>query len=281
MSLNETGFLSPDIQNWIAKHRLDSADGFRIAEALNAAGVKTLYTSTPANNDNRQLALSLLFARTLSHYQAALILCERGAVLSAKALMRVILEATFTLVAIVEDPPFYDLWVNNDRKRRADLIQALLDLPADEIAVPAEELEQLRQEVSALKSAIKVDKKREVKTDKKAKFGAFDAARLAGMLDFYRLFYVPYSNVVHTSLGDLAHHVNVDPAGHIASLKWGPQTEEVDDLVDAAIQIFFPALECTLRTFLNSEMRKEFENLWAQHQQRLKIKTKQRTGAAA
>jgi len=171
--------------------------------------------------------------------------------------------------------------VKNDRKRRADLIQALLDLPADENAVPAEELEQLRQEVSALESAIKADRKREVKADKKAKFGAFDAARRAGMLDFYRLFYVPYCNVVHTSLGDLAHHVNEGPAGQISSLKWGPQSEEVDDLVDAAIQIFFPALECTLRTFPNPEVREEFEKLWAQHQHRLQIKTKQRIESAA
>ena len=264
MGLNESGFISPDIEHWIAKHRQESADAFRIAEALNLAGVKTLYASTPEKNDNRQLLVTLLFARVLSHYQGALILCERGAVYSAKALMRVMLEATFALGACAKDLAFLDLYVKDDRRRQADMIQALLDLPPEEIAVPREELEKLRQQAITLRS--------EIKAEKQTKIGAFDMARRAALLDFYRLFYVPYSNVVHTSVRDLASHVNEGPAGEILSLKWGPQSAEVDDVVEAAISIFFAAVQFTLQIFPHPELDKEFERLWAEQKPRLEKK---------
>lgn len=266
MSLNETGFLSPDIQQWIAKHRRESSDAFRIAEALNRAGVKTLYASEPAKDNNQQLVVTLLFARILSHYQCALVLAERGAVVSAKAVMRVMLEAAFTLGACVKDPTFLDLYVKDDRKRRADMIEALLDLPAEEIAVPREELEQLEQDASSLRL--------EIREDKLPKLGAYYTAKRAELLDFYRLFYVPYCNAVHTAVRDLASHVNEGPTGDIASLKWGPESAEVDDLVDAAIQIIFAAAHLTLQIFPQPDQDKEFEYLWAEQKSRLEQKTK-------
>jgi hypothetical protein len=42
-----------------------------------------------------------------------------------------------------------------------------------------------------------------IKADKQPKIGAFDMARRTELLNFYRLFYVPFSNVVHTSVRDL------------------------------------------------------------------------------
>jgi hypothetical protein len=273
LSFNEVGFLSPDVQNWISKHRQESADAFRVADALNRVGVKTLYTAKAPNNDDRRIAISLLFGRVLSHYECALILCERGAVLSAKVLMRVMLEATFILAAIVKDAAFLDRYQKDDRKRGVALIRALLNLPEDRNAVPIDELEKFRQKL--------IDLKAEIKADEQQNFGAFEAAEHAGMLDFYRIFYVPFSNVVHTSLRDLSHHVNDDQAGEIESFKWGPDSAEVDDLVDSATQIFLTTMERTLETFPNPEASEEFQDLLGQFEDRLKEKIKRREVSTA
>jgi hypothetical protein len=264
LSLNEAGFLSPDIQLWIEKHRRESPDAFRIAEAVNRAGVTTLYASKPLKSDNLQLMVTLLFGRILSHYQSTLVLLERGAVDSAKAVMRVMLEATFIMGACIKDATYLDLYVKDDRKRQAELIQALLSLPAEDITLPAEELEQLREQANALQS--------DIKADGLPKIGAFYAAQRAELLDFYRLFYVPYCNTVHTSVRDLASHVNEGPEGEIASLKWGPESAAVDDLVDAAIQIFFAAAHLTLNIFPQADQNKEFERLWEEQKPRLERK---------
>jgi hypothetical protein len=154
--------------------------------------------------------------------------------------------------------------VKDDRKRQADMIQALLDLPVEDIALSGEELEQLRQQASALRS--------DIKADNLPKVGAFYAAQRAELLDFYRLFYVPYCNAVHTSVRDLGSHVNEGSAGEIVSLKWGPESAAVDDLVDAAIQIFFAAAQLTLQTFPQPDQNKEFERLWEEQKPRLERK---------
>ena len=264
MSLNEAGFLSPDIQRWISKHRRECQDAFRIAEAINRAGVKTLYASQASKDDHLQLMVTLLFARILSHYQSAMILAERGAVVSAKALVRVMLEATFTLGACVKDSVFLGIYVKDDRKRQADLIEALVDLSPEETSVPRDELEQLRQQAISLRS--------EMKADKQPPVSAFSTAKRAGLLDFYRLFYVPYCTAVHTAVRDLSSHVNEGPDGNIASLKWGPESVEVEDLVDAAIQILFVAAQLTLQIFPQPDQENEFERLWAEQKPRVEEK---------
>jgi hypothetical protein len=205
LGLNEELFLSADIQQWVEKHHRESPDAFRIAEDLNRAGVKTLHASEPKTDNNQQLAAALLFARIISHYQCVLILAERGVAVSAKAVVRVLLEAVFTLGACVNDSAFLDIYEKDDRRRHADLIEALLSFRGEEIGISGEEFERLRQQAVALRSGIKADKS--------PKIGAFDTAQRAGLLTFYRLFYVPYCNTVHTSIRDLAPHVREDSQG--------------------------------------------------------------------
>ncbi len=268
MSLNERGFLSPDIQRWVAKHRSESAEGFRIAEELNRAAVKALYATAPGKADRRELLAALLFARALSHYQCALVLAERGAGVQARVLIRVMCETVFVLVACANDAEFIPQYINDDRRRQLSMIEALLGLPPEDNAVPAVELEALRVQAEELRAGIKADKL--------PRLTAFDTARRAGLLDFYRLFYVPYSNPVHSAVRDLDSHVTKAPDGDIATLTWGPDSSEVDDLIDAAMQNLFAGAHALLVVFPQPEANNAFERLWGEQKARLKRKTDER-----
>lgn len=273
MTLNESGFLSPDIQRWVTKHRGESAEGFRIAEDLNRIAVKALYATAPAKDDRRQLLVALLFARALSHYQCALVLAERGAGVQARVLIRVMCEAVFFLVSCVNDVNFVSKYVNDDRRRQLRMIEALLGIAPEDNAVPAAELEELRVQADELRAGIKADKL--------PRLTAFDTAQRAGLLDFYRLFYVPYSNPVHSAVRDLDSHITKAPDGSIASLTWGPDSSEVDDLVDAAIQNLFAAAHAVLQIFPQPEVDSAFESMWGEQKARLRRKTDERQAERA
>ncbi len=219
-------------------------------------------------DDNKQLMVVLLFARILSHYQCALVLAERGAAVSTKALIRVLLEAVFTLGACVKDSTFLDIYAKDDRRRQAELIEALLNFRNEEIGVTSKELERLRQQAASLRA--------EIREDKSPKIGAFDAARRAGLLSFYHLFYVPYCNAVHTSARDLVSHVQENSQGGIKLLQCGPESAEVEDIVDATIQIFFSAIPFVFQIFPQPDQENEFERLWTAQNDRLTRKAERR-----
>lgn len=234
------------------------------------AAVRALYASKPGRSDRRQLLVALLFARTLSHYQCALVLAERGAGTQTRVLIRAMCEAVFFLTACTKDAGFVEKYVNDDRRRQLDMIRALLEIPLDDNAVSAAELEALRVQASELQAGIKADKL--------PRLTAFDTAQLAGLVDFYRLFYVPYSNSVHSAIRDLDSHIAKTADGDIQSLTWGPDSSEVDDLVDSAVQNLFAAAHGLLEVFPQPDTDKVFEGLWSEQKARIERKTKERGG---
>jgi hypothetical protein len=212
--------------------------------------------------------VALLFARILEHYQSALLLAECGSIPSARSLLRVMCEATFSLAACGKDPAYLDEYVNDDRLRRLAMFNALLQIPAEGNAVPPEELAKLKVESDELRA--------NVRADKQQKLIAFETAKRAGLLDFYRLFYVPFSNTVHSAVRDLdTHVVETGDGTDIAQLRWGPSSQNVEDTVDAAIQIFFAAAHAFLQIFPQPERDAEFEALWAEQKARLQKKTEE------
>lgn len=267
MGLNDTGFLSPETAAWIAKHRREAPQAFRIADDLNRAGVKALYASPP-RDDKQQLLVALLFARLLELYQSTLVLTERGSISAARSLLRVMCEASFYIRACAKDAAFIDEYVQDDRIRQKQLIDALTAIPPEANAVAAEILEDLKRQAAELRSQIKADKQGALK--------AIDTAERADLLDFYRLFFVPYSNSVHSAVRDLNTHVVENAKGDIASLKWGPDSERVETTVDAAVQIFFVAVHALLQVFPRPELETEFERLWSEHKARIEAQSEKR-----
>src|ERR1700751_1364751 len=62
MSLESDGYLSPDMGNWISKHRGLNAECFSLADRMNRACQHAMLACSVPDNDNRALLVLLLFA---------------------------------------------------------------------------------------------------------------------------------------------------------------------------------------------------------------------------
>ena len=254
MSINDEGFLSVEIKDWIEKHHKENSVEFSIADRLRKLGQRVLFASQPKRNNNRQLIVSILFVRVLSHFQGAILLVERGMVADTKILVRVMCEATFSLGACVKDENFVDELVKDDRHREADLVRSLLEIPQEHIGLTDKEIEDLRQRQTRLRA--------QAKEENPKRLGAFAIAKRAGLLRQYHLIYALLSNTVHAAVRDLDSHVNADTEGEIFSLKWGPDDREgVIYALWSAIDVFFTALSMMLDCFPQNDAANELKKL--------------------
>ena len=86
-SLNEAGFLSTEIHGWIQKHRKANEKWFSLSERCSSLGQQVLLSLKINNNDLQQILVSLWFNRLLSHFQAIILLMERGMLYEAQILL--------------------------------------------------------------------------------------------------------------------------------------------------------------------------------------------------
>jgi hypothetical protein len=69
--IDNDGFLSPAISNWVSKHRAEHATGFKLADRLSKLSLRDLLAATPAN-DHVAITMVLLFARGVTTLQSVL-----------------------------------------------------------------------------------------------------------------------------------------------------------------------------------------------------------------
>lgn len=268
------GFLADEAQLWIAQHRQQFTEAFAMVRDVNRLAVRALHAGEPNAENEQEVVAAVQFARILTHFEATIILVERGAIASAKALLRVLCEAVFNLGAVTNDKSFVGELLKDDRFRRAALIEALLELPSADLPITEDERHELRAEAAQLLADAKA-------AGQKKPLGAAKIAKKAGLIDYYRLFFVPYSGAVHSSARDLDAHVASTAAGAIEGLKFGPDSGEVHSVLEAAMQMLFTALHYHLRVLPKSGVQSHFDALWALQKQRVeKMNLAQGTSSA-
>jgi hypothetical protein len=104
MSINEQGFLSPDITAWIDKHHAKNRAWFNHAIDLNSLA-QQLLLELPIYDD-ASLLVALLFVRGLSSFQAAILLTERGMTQDARTVVRSCIETVIYLGAHLKNRDF-------------------------------------------------------------------------------------------------------------------------------------------------------------------------------
>ncbi len=80
MSLDEQGFLSPEIEQYRERIRAKNQLSFQLVEDLNRFCQQTKYRLRIHNRDGQQLFAGCLLIKLLNDIQAAVILFERGLV---------------------------------------------------------------------------------------------------------------------------------------------------------------------------------------------------------
>lgn len=119
-ALNESGLLSPVIEEWRIHYLEQYRQWFDFAEAINQLAMKLWLAHWDKMQGEKITALkptaSRMFGRAINNFAATVILCQRGLAIEGAALARSISEASIWLGYMLEEP-----------------VKALSDLEADDI----------------------------------------------------------------------------------------------------------------------------------------------------
>ena len=104
-SSKEVGFLSPEMEPFVAQCRKQNALWFALAEDINRTAQATLTTYQIGPEISAQHLFGLLLLiRTLSNFQGGLLMAERGMVVEVRTLFRCCFENAFWLGALLKGP---------------------------------------------------------------------------------------------------------------------------------------------------------------------------------
>jgi hypothetical protein len=131
MSLDEQGFLSPEIEQYRERIRVKNQLSFKLVEDLNKFGQQVKYQLKIHNRDGQQLFAGCLFNKLLNDIQAAVILFERGLVPQGRSMLRISLESVIVLGKICESYEFVHAYAEIGEKDRLKLVRAIRNAPTD------------------------------------------------------------------------------------------------------------------------------------------------------
>ncbi len=191
-----------------------------------------------------QIVAAVLYARTLSTYQALILASKRGMAQQVKMLLRCMFESLFPLVAIAENKGYS------------------IDL------ITAEEVERLKSVNKLIRYKERIGEKDKVYNDSKKfaaeikkiieekgikKIGIADAAEKAGLIDWYDTAYSILSNTIHASMRSLEEHLHIGSDGNLEALKNEPELECFDQLYTTAIESMLYAVKAIEKIFNREE----------------------------
>jgi prevent-host-death family protein len=222
MTIDEAGFLSPDIQVWTEKHRAENNAWFQLAEKLNQVAQRQLTSLSVPANDDVHLVKALLFMRGLFAFQGAILLTERGMTQEACMLIRGCFEAVFCFGALRQDASFLGTLISDNESRRKKLANTLLSLPAKASGLDANHTQMLRGFIARLDQSGLTFESIPIE----------QVAIKAKLKEVYDVYYRGLSGeAAHVTVNSLTR--NFDASGD-GELKWGPDQSDVEDTLVAA-----------------------------------------------
>lgn len=177
--------------------------------------------------DTDHLLSSILYSRTISTYQAFLLLFQRGMQQQARIMLRCIFETLFALVAIQKNKHYSKKLIEADEIDRFKSFKKIIKYKARQS--PHDEL---IKEVEALAAA----SKKIVEGKKLHQITVAENAEKAGLLDWYDTAYSLLSGTVHASVRSLQDALVLDDGNDIVSLKNEPEIDDFEHLSATAIE---------------------------------------------
>jgi len=257
MTLENSGFLSPDISIWIEKHRAANLRWFSLAQDLDSVAMKVLSALTVPSDDNKSFLAALLFMRGLSSFQSALVLAERGLTQDARTVTRSCFESVFWLGALRNDANFADMLIHDDFNRRAKIARPLLKLPNGS-GLDAEHIDKLERFLDGIKES----------GSEATQVNIADAARIAGLTEIYDTYYRGLSNdAAHPSITALNRYAEADQDNNIIGLRWGPDVPDVGRTLSDLCTAFIYLFAWTREFFAIGDLQEELERYWTEYKQ--------------
>lgn len=175
-----------------------------------------------------QLLSSILYSRTITSYQAFLLLFQREMQQQAMVMLRCIFETLFALVAIQKNKDYSKRLIDADECDRLKAFNKIIrhrtrQSPDDDSIKEVQELATASKKV--------------VEEKKLHAIGVVENAEKAGLLDWYDTAYSHLSGTVHASIRSLQEALVLDDHGQdIVSLKNEPEIDDFAHLSATAIE---------------------------------------------
>ncbi|NQZ54134.1 MAG: hypothetical protein HRT93_07785 [Piscirickettsiaceae bacterium] len=256
---NDVGFLSDESStNHIALEVITS-EHFTVCNNLNVLAHSALNKAVVHPDDRKEVYVMLYFQRMLSHYQALIIMAERGMVHQVEIMLRCMLETLFNLVALHENADLFDALILGDDDQRLILLKRIREQQKTTATYTHDELKTLDKIIA---SAEDVDREN---------FKIYMKADMAGMLNDYRTTYPLLSEAVHSTVHsietDLIFDDNDDEIISINSFT--QKTGEMSLLLMTSANYITIGIEMLFTVFPNAEnetdllqLKDNVQNLW-------------------
>lgn len=222
--IEDEGFLSKECENGKFLFVEKYLDVFQYARYLNKLSMNTLAQMKIDWEDDHKLITQTLFLRVVEMFQGIFLMLERGMMPEARILTRSLLEVAFTLIALQKKPSLINSYLDKHKKSHLRALKSSLKFKNDSLkkSVKKHGIEKLY-----------IDKKEELKGKKLKVLTPKNWADEAELEDFYNLYYVTYSDSIHSNLSSLDDHV--DHKDDEKNLCIGPSDAHLYDLLRCAI----------------------------------------------
>ncbi len=238
MSFEERGFLSKEVDVFIADNRRNFKIYFDFADDINIAAHEVLASIKPKILDNYQtLTIVPLYLRVLTSFAAAVTLMERGLDIEAGNVTRSLVESTMYLRKCALEPSWIERYIKTDELNILKIVNSALENPdtpdKERLLARKSELERFRVK-EGLKTITVADLAKDPVVNAK---GIYDS--------IYRLL----SNTnTHSTPRSLHGFLNVNSDGDVISITYANNTSSLTHLMSA----------CAWAIWISSDAVREF-----------------------
>ena len=224
------GFLSEESEGGRKNYRENYKDVFDLAKEINKFSMAFLQKLKVDWKNNHKLIIHTLCLRIIEHFQGTVLMLERGMMTQAKVLTRAMLEIVFILVALQKNPDLLKCYLDQHEDGRKKALKAALQFKNKDLRASAKKHHLEKHYVPQINS---------LKGKELNPLAPKQWAKEADLEDFYNLYYVLYSNSIHSNLSALDDHV--EESQDEINLAFGPSDN-----------FFYEVFQCCVYTLVNA-----------------------------
>jgi len=244
MSINDQGFLSPEIEGYRARFRESHVPYFDFVDRVSHFCHQTKFKIKAHSRDGQEIFAVGLFIKVMQDVEAGVLLLERGLVSQAASLLRIGLEALIILGKVCQSNGFVEAFIRIGERQRLRIVRAMRSNPAEAFDVIRGDLtDNLIEHIVDLIGDAKDETVQQWSQD----------IGLSALYDGqYRLF----SSEVHSRPRSLERYVDLSDVGELQDIRFGPDLNENlrPELLEAA------RILITAMAFLNTLFELGIEN---------------------
>lgn len=239
--MEEHGFLEVSSKS-ITKDIDQKHDGlWSLALKLNSAANKLQYNLSAHLNAPHELVGTPLYIRSISNYQAFLILVSKGMLHQSHIMLRALVEVMFPLVAISKDSAFAFEYIRHDEHSRKGVLSKLKRYK-ETVDKEDPRIEQTNEIIESIKDNID--------TNDIHKYSTEELSIKAGLHSWYDTVYAITSAAVHTTPRSIEGHLVInEDDGAITGFKNEPEIDNIDTALSTGINTMQIAIEAICDIF--------------------------------